>query len=85
MLDKCASRQRVNRAGKYSSKKRILILCTEKLAPSSFWKSRHPSFPRRQKFRRGFFRLDRQRIASATMFLQECLQNQAEQKVRDTH
>lgn len=32
MLDKCASRQRVNRAGENSSKKRISILCTEKLA-----------------------------------------------------
>lgn len=57
MLDKCASRQRVNRAGKYSSKKEDFNIMYRETCPfpSSFSKSRHPCFSRRQKFRRGFF------------------------------
>lgn len=81
--------------GKNSSReRRISTLCTKKLPFLSLAireKSSPPSFPYRREFRRGFLTPGFLRRAepslwtpSATVFLQDRLQNQAEQEVHET-
>lgn len=84
MLDKRASRQRVKIArGKFVEKEDFNILYVQRNLPFSLVISGKADI-RAFRVVRSFAEISSAWIASVAMFLQECLQDQAEQKVRDT-